>query len=76
MTPSPNPLNTQHLTRATLIAAGLALVGIVVFVILWVILGNAGIENAPRLLLSLCVPPALIGVLVGGYFLFKSSRQL
>jgi len=63
-----------------MVASGLALLGIVVFAILWIVLGNAGVANAPagvanapRLFIALLVPPAVIGVVVGGYFLIKGK---
>jgi len=38
-----------------MVASGLALLGIVVFAILWIVLGNAGVANAPRLFIALLV---------------------
>ncbi len=73
MTNSPQPSPQQQLLRATMVASGLALLGIVVFAILWIVMGNAGVANAPRLFIALLVPPAVIGVVVGGYFLIKGK---
>lgn len=62
-------LNRKTLSRATLAGAALAMGGVGLFILLWVVLGNAGVDQFPRLILSMCVPPALIAALVGGFFL-------
>jgi hypothetical protein len=71
MTNSPNPSPQKQLIRATLVASGLALVGIIVFALLWIVLGNMGVPNAPRLLAALLLPPVVISVIVGAYRLVK-----
>ncbi len=75
MSETPNPLNTQRLTRASIAGVILAVAGVIAFVILWIVLGNAGVDQFPRLIVSLCVPPALIAMLVGGYFLLIQPRS-
>lgn len=72
---TPNPLNTQRLTRASIVGVILAIGGVIAFIILWVLLGNAGVDQFPRLIISLCVPPALIAMLIGGYFLLIQPRN-
>ncbi|MEO8393562.1 MAG: hypothetical protein ABI700_11285 [Chloroflexota bacterium] len=74
MSNSPNPVNPDALKRASIAGAALGVFGIVAFVILWVLLGQAGAEQIPRLFLSLCVPPALIGLIVLGYVFYTRSR--
>lgn len=71
---SPGPLNRSNLTRAGIIGAVLAVVGIGLFFALWIGLGQAGTSVAPRLFASICVPPLLLGVLVGGYALVRRAR--
>ena len=66
MSTSPPP---PSLRRPLLIGGSLALAAVVLFILLWVIMGNAGVEALPRLLVSLCVPPAIIAVVVGAYIL-------
>jgi lipopolysaccharide export LptBFGC system permease protein LptF len=72
---APNPLNPQRLTRASLAGLGLAIGAIVLFVILWIALGNARVDQFPRLIISLCVPPAFIALAVGIYFLLVQPRS-
>lgn len=62
-------LNRKILSRAAVVGLGLAVGAVVLFGALWVLLGNAGVEQFPRLMLSICVPPAVIAALVGGFFL-------
>lgn len=69
MSNSPSPLNKQNLSRATMAGTAMAAGGIILFLILYAALSNAGVDTLPRVLLALCVPPALMAVLVGGYFL-------
>jgi lipopolysaccharide export LptBFGC system permease protein LptF len=54
-----------------MIASALALAGVILFALLWIGLGNAGLGNLPRLVLALCLPPAVIAVLLGGYVLVR-----
>lgn len=69
MSQSPEPFNRSRLSRALLVGAALAALGITLFVALWMVLGGQGVDQAARLLLSLCIPPAVIAALLGGYFL-------
>ncbi|MBW4436923.1 MAG: hypothetical protein KME04_07295 [Pleurocapsa minor GSE-CHR-MK-17-07R] len=64
------PLQPPNYTRTAMIGAVLAVIGIILFVLLWIGLGNAGVANAPRLFASMCVPPLIIGLIVGSYALF------
>lgn len=63
------PLNKSSLSRATIAAAGLAVAGIVLFLILWGVLGSMGFESLPRLIGALCIPPAVLAVIIGAYIL-------
>lgn len=69
MTP-PSPLNGQRISRIALAGIILAGVGIGLFIILWIVLGQAGLESVPRLIASMCIPPAVIAVILGIYMLF------
>lgn len=75
MSQTPNPLNQQNLSRATLIAIALAVAGIIFFIALWIVLGTTGVDQVTRLLLSLCLPPGLIAIIIGGYFLLVQPKK-
>ncbi len=66
---NPSPLNGRNLSRATGVAILLSAGGVILFLLLWVLLGNAGTDPLARLIVSMCVPPGIIAALVGGYFL-------
>ncbi len=74
MTP-PGPLNRRSLTRASLVGAVLAVIGILLFAVLWIALGHAGVETFPRLISSMCVPPLVIALIVGGYALISRANS-
>jgi hypothetical protein len=63
--------------RAAGIGVGLAVLGIVLFLVIYFGLGS--IDALPRLLVAMCVPPLIIGVLIGGYALvtgrFSSEKS-
>jgi hypothetical protein len=61
-TPSAN-----RLLKAAAIGVGLAVLGIVLFLVIYFSL--SGVSALARLLVAMCLPPLLIGVLVGGYAL-------
>src|SRR5262245_1788156 len=72
---SPSPVNKQILSKASIVGAVLAVGGIILFVILYAALGNTSVDAITRVLVSLCVPPALMAVLVGGYFFLTRSQE-
>lgn len=74
MANSPSPFDSKRILRASTVGVGLAVFGIVAFIILWVALGNAGLDDAPRLFAAMCVPPLLIALLFGGYVLIRRGR--
>ncbi len=75
MNQTPNPLNQNNLSRATIIATGIAVGGIILFFIIWAVLGSTGMDAFARLILSLCIPPGLMAALIGGYFLMSQSKK-
>jgi hypothetical protein len=75
MSQSPSPLNRSSLTRALMAGAALAVLGIALFAGLWVVLGSQGVDQTARLLLSLCIPPAIIAALLGAYFLLAQPGR-
>ncbi|MAS33018.1 MAG: hypothetical protein CL610_03360 [Anaerolineaceae bacterium] len=70
-----NPLNRRRLTRAAIIGGGMGLGGVLAFLLLWVGLGSAGVDQFPRLIMSVCLPPALIALIFGVYFLFFQPKK-
>ena len=70
-----SPLNGMSLSRASIVGAGLAVVGIILFVVFWVVLGQLGVTSLARLLVSLCLPPAVIGGIIAAYALAAKSRN-
>jgi len=69
MNGTPNPVNPRNLSRAGIAGLVLGILGIVLFIVLWIVLGNAGVDQLPRLLLSLCLPPAFMAGILGAYIL-------
>ncbi len=74
MTNSPSPLNGRNLTRAGIAGAALALLGIILFIVLWVVLGSFKLDAMPRLFASLCIPPAIIAAIMGIYILVRKPK--
>lgn len=68
MSSAPNPLN-DRLKKALIAGTLLSAIAIALFLILWVLLGSAGVEQTVRLLMSLCLPPAIIAAILGVYIL-------
>ncbi len=61
------PPSANQILKVIFIGFGLAALGIGLFLTLY--LDLQGVEPLPRLLVSMCVPPLVIAVLVGGYAL-------
>ncbi|MBE2269082.1 MAG: hypothetical protein IAE80_12695 [Anaerolinea sp.] len=72
---SNTPLNGNNLPRIAIAGAVLAVVGIGLFLLLWVLMGSMGVSSLPRLIVSLCIPPAIIAAIIGVYILVTRSRQ-
>lgn len=70
----PNPVNRRALSRASIFGAILGVAAIILFVVFWVVLGEMGVTQFARLFLALCVPPAIIAAIVGGYVLIAKPR--
>ncbi|MDZ4670202.1 MAG: hypothetical protein SH821_04985 [Phototrophicales bacterium] len=68
-TPPPNPIDKKSISRIGLTGAVIGAVAIGLFILLWVILGNMGMSDFPRIIASVCVPPTLLSLLFGIYFL-------
>jgi hypothetical protein len=59
----------KQLSRPTMIGIVLVVIGIILFVIVWGILGQTAMQFLPRLALSTCLPPGVIALLAGIYIL-------
>lgn len=75
MSNSPSPLNGRNLTRAGIAGAVLAVLAIVLFLVLWVVLGTFKMDAMPRLFASLCIPPAIIAGILGVYMLVRKPKD-
>ena len=71
---SNTPFNKQTLSKAGTLGMSLGIGGIVLFIVSWVALGSMGVEQIPRLMIALCLPPALIAGAIGGYMLLVPPR--
>jgi len=69
-----SPLNQKSMSKATVIGISLSVGGIVLFLVLYALLGNAGVEQFTRIALSVCAPPTLMAALLGGYFLLTRPK--
>ncbi len=74
MSNSPSPLNGRNLTRAGVAGAVLAVLAIVLFIVLWVVLGSFKMDAMPRLFASLCIPPAILAAVMGIYILTRKPK--
>jgi hypothetical protein len=63
-------MDTKRLLRAQLAVAALAVGGIALFLFLWAAMGDTT-PAATRLFTSMLVPPLVITIIVGGYFLAR-----
>jgi hypothetical protein len=68
-------MDANLLKRVGVIGALLAVAAILVFVLLWVVLGETGVSGSQRLFISLCVPPALLSAGIGFYVLFARPKS-
>ncbi len=73
MSNSPNPIR-RALSRASIIGAVLGIGAIILFIVLWVALSGTDLSLIARILLSLCIPPALLAALMGVYLLVIRPR--
>ncbi len=75
MSNPPNPVNKTALSRAGIAGGILGVFGILLFLALWFVMGQAGVQQYTRLFLALCIPPAVIALLVGVYALWWRRRR-
>lgn len=65
----------RSLLRAQVAVSLLVILGVGLFVGIWVAMDSAGVDTFPRLMASVCVPPAVLAAIVGTYFLVTSGRN-
>ena len=70
---TPGPIDPQRLWRAQIYVVILAILGIAIFIGVWVGLGDMGVSPFPRLFAAMCIPPAVISLIVGVFFLIRSE---
>lgn len=75
MSQTPNPVNRKNLGRASLIGFALGAFAIVLFVVFWLMLDSLGLSRVPRLLVAICLPPAILAGLIGLYILVIQPRR-
>lgn len=66
-------LDNRSLMRAGIAGAGLGILGIFLFVGMWALLGTLGINSLVRMILSVCLPPFVIGGIVAIYAVANQS---
>ena len=72
--PTPPSMNGSTITRAGV--AGLVLAGglIGLFFLIWIVMGELGAADFPRLVAAVCIPPGLISIVIGFYLVnFRQS---
>lgn len=69
MSKAAGPINQKTLLRAGIAGAGLGFLGVGAFIGMWILLDQAGMADFPRLITALCIPPALIALIIGLYML-------
>ena len=74
MSNPPPPLNSRNLTRAGVAGLVLAVLALILFGILWVVLGSFKMDAMPRLFASLCIPPAVLAGIMGVYILTRKPK--
>lgn len=72
---SNTPFNGNNVPRIVIAGVVLATLGVIAFIVIWVLMGSAGVPNLPRLLVSMCIPPALIAALIGVYILVRGGSK-
>jgi hypothetical protein len=66
-----SPVDEKTISRIGIAGAILGVLAIALFGVLWVILGEADISVLPRLVTSICVPPAAMAAILGIYLLIR-----
>lgn len=76
MSQSPSPIDGKMLSRIGVAGAVIGIVLIVSFALLWIVMGAAGVDTFPRLVIAVCAPPGIVTAVVGTVLLFRQNRAL
>ncbi len=68
-------MNRNSLSRLGVAGVVVAVAGVVLFVVLWAILGQMGVDTVARLLVAFCLPPALLALVIGAYILVVKPKR-
>ena len=68
-------LEKDSITRAGLYGALLGIAAILLFVGLWFGLGSIGVTVFPRMVISVCIPPAVLSFAAGIFLILKSPSR-
>lgn len=71
---SPQSVDTKRIARVGAAGAALGVLGIGLFMLVWVVAGSANVDVFPRLVMSVCLPPAIMAGVVGTYLLLIRNR--
>jgi hypothetical protein len=66
---SPNGLDRSTVSRVGLAGAALGVLGIVLFIGIWLVAGSLDVAVFPRLIMAVCIPPAILATIIGAYVL-------
>lgn len=72
---APGPLKKRGLSRAAVLGFGIVVSAVVLFLIFWIGLSNTDMAPFPRVLISVCIPPAVIAALIGIYMLIRPGSS-
>ena len=64
-------MESKRLVNASIVGGLLATLGVGLFLLLYVGLGAANVQGAPRLFGALCTPPVVIGGVIGLYAVLR-----
>ncbi len=67
----PPSIEKERLTRAGIIGVGLGILGVMLFGGFWVGLGALKVEVLPRLVMAVCLPPAILAGIMSAYMLIS-----
>lgn len=71
---NPNPIDTSNVGRLVLGGTVVGLITIGIFVALWFGLEALGVDILFRLVISVCLPPALLFIIFGLYVIFRRPQ--
>jgi hypothetical protein len=71
----PQPDYKNSVARASALGVPLSIFGIIAFAVIYTALGGTGINTIGRILLSLCLPPVFIALILGAYVMLTRRRS-